>query len=178
MQLVRLGAEDERPAFDCGDDDLNEYFEKDSRQSCQELTAVTYAVMQGDDTVAFFSVLNDSLKKEEVGRTSYKRATRPLPAAKQYSSLPAVKIGRLAVASKHQRLGIGCEIIDFIKAWFTMGNKTGCRFVTVDAYRNAIRFYEKNGFVFLGGKDKDEKTRIMYFDLITVARTLREEEAA
>lgn len=178
MQLVRLGAEDERPIFDCGDNDLNEYFNEDSRQSCQELTAVTYAVMQGDDTVAFFSVLNDSLKKEEVGRAPYKRVARPLPPAKQYSSLPAVKIGRLAVASKHQHLGIGCEIIDFIKAWFTMGNKTGCRFVIVDAYRDAIRFYQKNGFIFLSEKDKGEKTRLMYFDLITVARTLREEEAA
>lgn len=32
-------------------------------------------------------------------------------------------------------------------AYFIIDNKTGCRFITVDAYRNAIPFYEKNGFL-------------------------------
>ncbi len=175
MQIIRLGADDERPHFDCGDNDLNEYFEKDSRQGCLELIAVTYAVFKGDELVAFFSVSNDSLKKEEVGRTPFSRAVRSIPKAKQYSTQPAVKIGRLAVAKTQQRLGLGCEIIDFIKGWFTVKNKTGFRFIIVDAYHKAIPFYEKNGFVLLSlsdkDKNKDKHTKLMYFDLITIARS-------
>ena len=44
-------------------------------------------------------------------------------------------------------------------------NKTGCRFLTVDAYADAIPFYQKNGFVVLNDDDKDDPTRLLFFDL-------------
>jgi GNAT superfamily N-acetyltransferase len=174
MQIVRLGADDERPNFDCGDNDLNEYFEKDSRQGCLELIAVTYAVFKGDELVAFFSVSNDSLKKEEVGNSPFRRVVSDVPRPKRYSSQPAVKIGRFAVAKDWQSNGLGKSILDYLKAWFTIGNKIGCRFMIVDAYRQAIPFYQKNGFAFLSHGDETEQTRLMYFDLITVARIFSE----
>jgi len=34
-------------------------------------------------------------------------------------------------------------------------NKTGCRFLTVDAYAAAVPFYEKNGFIPLNNEDVD-----------------------
>ncbi|VAW70858.1 hypothetical protein MNBD_GAMMA10-395, partial [hydrothermal vent metagenome] len=50
-------------------------------------------------------------------------------------------------------------------------NKTGCRFIVVDAYNKpeVIRFYKRNGFDFLHNGDKKEDTRIMIFDLIFFA---------
>jgi hypothetical protein len=48
--------------------------------------------------------------------------------------MPAVKIGRLGVAHASQRDGTGTQVLDFLKMWFTVGNKTGCRFIVVDAY--------------------------------------------
>lgn len=170
LDIVRLNPDGERPVFDCGDNDLNEYFEKDSREGCLELVAVSYAVLKGDDVVAFFSVSNDSLKKEMVGNGPFRRLTKSLPRGKRYSSQPAVKIGRFAVAKDYQRAGLGGRILDYLKDWFTDGNKTGCRFIIVDAYKAAIPFYERNGFVMLSDIDKDESTRLMYFDLITVTR--------
>ncbi|MCQ2225529.1 MAG: GNAT family N-acetyltransferase, partial [Paludibacteraceae bacterium] len=48
----------------------------------------------------------------------------------------------------------------------TIDNKTGCRFLTVDAYLDAVPFYEKNGFSLLTTEDEDSTyTRLMYFDL-------------
>ena len=43
-------------------------------------------------------------------------------------------------------------------------DKTGCRFITVDAYRKAIPFYAANGFEFLQ-KDEGGETELMYYDL-------------
>jgi len=85
--------------------------------------------------------------------------------------MPAVKIGRLATCKDRQCSGVGTELLDFLKVWFTDGNKTGCRFIVVDAYNNerAIRFYDRSGFQFLIPSDEDEMTRLMYFDLITFA---------
>ena len=55
-------------------------------------------------------------------------------------------------------------------------NKTGCRFITVDAYKNAVPFYKKNNFKFMGKEEEErylsdikspesEGTYSMYFDL-------------
>ena len=52
-----------------------------------------------------------------------------------------------------------------LKYVFTHGNRTGCRFVTVDALTTATGFYERNKFRFFTEKDKDDDTRLMYFDL-------------
>ena len=35
-------------------------------------------------------------------------------------------------------------------------NKTGCRFITVDAYKQAVPFYQKNNFFFMG-KEEEER---------------------
>ncbi len=170
FQIRRLNPNDLRPKFDCADEDLNEFFVKDSIEICKQLLAVTYAVEQNSQLVAFFSISNDSIKKETVGRSAFKRVTNLVPHCKRYSSLPAVKIGRLATASSEQSKGIGSEILNFMKGWFTEGNKTGCRFIIVDANNNhaTIKFYEKNGFSFLSQKDESEKTRLLYFDLSTL----------
>ena len=64
--------------------------------------------------------------------------------------------------------------------WFrTKDNKTGCRFIVVDAYNNekTLHFYEKNGFKPLYKTEQEERdflelsseelleTRFMFFDL-------------
>lgn len=168
--VLRLGVNNQRPDFDCGDDDLNEFFLKDSKESCNQLLAVTYLIKQNEDPVAFFSVSNDSVRKELLSNRRIRKLFRTIPWPKRYSSMPAVKIGRLAVKSTLQRSGIGTEILNFVKGWFTVGNKTGCRFVLIDAYNKPeiLSFYQKNGFSFLVEGDANHQTRLMYFDLITV----------
>ena len=169
--LVRLGTEDKRDAaFDCGDDDLNEFFFKDSRLANSELVAVTYAWIEDTRTLAFFSLSNDAIKRELLTGSAFKRITRRVNHDKRYSTMPAVKIGRFAVDKTAQANGLGTLVLDFIKYWFTDGNKTGCRFIVVDAYNSpsTMNFYMKNGFQFLLDGDKTNKTRLMFFDLKTI----------
>jgi len=167
--LKRLNPTDIRPPFDCDDSDLNEFFTKDSVVSGKELLSVTYILEQNNKTIAFFSVSNDSIKKENVPSSRFKKIIKSIPHEKRYSSLPAVKVGRFATCKGLQRQGIGTALLDFIKVWFTQGNKTGCRFIIVDAYNKShtIMFYQKNGFEFLIEEDSGDKTRLMFFDLIT-----------
>jgi hypothetical protein len=42
---------------------------------------------------------------------------------------------------------------------------TATYLIRVDAYRNALLFYEKNSFKYMTDKDKHSETRAMYFDL-------------
>jgi GNAT superfamily N-acetyltransferase len=168
--LVRLDQNHKIKCFDCSDSDLNEFLHKDALPHTLELMAVTYLFEYDMDTVAFFCVLNDKVSYDEKlfpERKDWKKIVSVLPWKKRYKHLPAVKIGRLGVNSKYQGGGIGTQIIDYIKMWFTSGNKTGCRLITVDAYNNArtITFYIKNGFEFLSKNDENDDTRLMYFDL-------------
>lgn len=165
----RLESSHKRPYFECGDDDLNDFFHNDSIHSDIALMSVTYIAKCNDDVVAFFSVSNDSIIKNLLSNGERRRLFKEVPHQKQYSSTPAVKIGRLATASTWCKKGIGTQILDAIKYSFTHGNKTGCRFITIDAYNEEkpIKFYLKNGFKFLSATDEGEDTRSMYFDLIT-----------
>lgn len=168
--LLRLGEDDDRPPFDCGDDDLNEFFHTDSKAYSKELLAVTYVGYVGDNPVAYFSVLNDAIMKEDVDvpTSAFKRLQRFVPRAKRFRNMPAVKIGRLAVCSSEAGKGIRSDLLRFLKYWFTVNNKTGCRFMIVDAYNDSqvLKFYENNDFRFMTPMDEKSKTRIMYYDLI------------
>lgn len=133
--------------------------------------SVTYAFFEGEAVLGFFSVSNDSIKKEHCPGSAFKRLQRIIPQRKRYSSMPTAKIGRIGVCVAGKRSGLGTKILDYLKYSFTHNNKTGCRFLVVDAYNqdHIIAFYRKNGFEFLTGADEAEETRIMYFDLITFA---------
>jgi len=69
--LNRLNPDDSRPPFDCGDSDLNEFFAKDSVVSGKELLSVTYTLESDGKVIAFFSVSNDSIKKETLPKSRF-----------------------------------------------------------------------------------------------------------
>ena len=94
---------------------------------------------------------------------------------------PAVLIGRLGTSSDFAGQGFGTAIMDFIKVLFRTNNRTGCRFLIVDALNHpeTLHYYEKNGFRYLIADERLEakymgigigrlplNTRLMYFDLL------------
>lgn len=98
-------------------------------------------------------------------KTKYNRFSKRFNNHKRLKSYPAAKIGRLGVSLNMRGNSVGSFLLDFIKRFFTADNKTGCRFITVDAYAAAIPFYLRNGFVPLNEDDINEPTRLLYFDL-------------
>ena len=61
MKIVRLTQEHNFKPFDCGEEDLNEFFLQDSKQYAKGLLAVTYIIEDEESTVAFFSLSNDRI---------------------------------------------------------------------------------------------------------------------
>jgi ribosomal protein S18 acetylase RimI-like enzyme len=169
--LRRLTAAGSALVFDCGDADLNDFLINDARHYTGELLTVTYLVVDGKEIAAFFSLSNDTLtcdpNPDHGTKTIWNRLSRKIPNEKRRTSYPAVKLGRLGVASQYQRCGLGSDILDLLKMSFVCYNKTGCRFITVDAYNNpeAIDFYQRNEFDFLTLGDENDDTRQMYYDL-------------
>jgi predicted GNAT family N-acyltransferase len=163
----KLERREQIKSFECTDRDLNDFLFDDALDYQIQLMAVTYIwVDEPKDTiVAYYTLSNDKITKDNDERSVWNRISRPLPNPKRRKYYPAVKIGRLAVNSDYERQGLGQDILSSLKVMFTSGNRTGCRFITVDAYRTALPFYEKCGFSFLSDKDEHDATRLMYFDL-------------
>lgn len=165
--IVDLLPETLLESFKCTEDDLNDFLINDSKNYQKELLSRTYLVVYKPtrDIAAYFSLLNDVIKLDETEKRTRNRINRHIPYCKHRSHYPAVKLGRLAVDERYAGQGIGRYILNNLKYIFTHGNRTGCRFLTVDALSSATRFYEHNGFHFFTEADKDDYTRLMYFDL-------------
>lgn len=166
--LLRLSLDLQLKTFDCGDSDLNDFLLSDTKRYNKALLAVTYIIENDSETVAFFSLLNDKITIADTdSKSQWRKLIRDrMPFGKRFSSYPAMKIGRLGVSNNHQGNGWGVIILDYLKELFISNNRTGCRYITVDAYRQSLKFYEKNGFLYLTDSDKYSDTRLMYFDLI------------
>ena len=91
--------------------------------------------------------------------------------ANRYSSLPAVKMARLAVDGRFRNCRLGESLVDFALA-LVMENVTphvGCRFLVADAKQPAVGFYEKMGFTLLDtDENRARETPVMFVDLLKV----------
>lgn len=164
----QIEADTEIKSFDCGDADLNDFLVSDAKNYLRAMMALTYLLEDNaeDKTVAYYSLLNDKIVFDPEDKHFWNKLNRKIANNKRRKEYPAVKIGRLAVSSKYSGNHIGEAILLQVKHMFATMRRSACRFITVDAYAAAVPFYEKCGFMFLSEKDKNSKTRAMYFDLI------------
>lgn len=172
FEIRRLGSGESVCSFSCGDEDLDDFIINDASPYRDALLAVTYVLERrmNQEIVAYFSLANDRISLRDFpNNTEFNRFRRHrFVNEKRLTNYPAVKLCRFAVSGTVKGQSIGSFLLDYMKSWFIYDNKTGCRFMTVDAYRSAEAFYLKNGFFYLSNSDVDAKTRLMFFDLINI----------
>lgn len=168
--------------FCCGNEDLDDFFRNDAKKYADELMGKTYCWItekKPHKIVAQFTLANDSIKTTYLEASTKNKLNRSIQNPKRGRSYPAALIGRIGINKDFQGKELGSQLVRFIKDWFRAeDNKTGCRFLVVDAYNDhrTLKFYEKNGFKFLHKNEDEEKqyflvknnvitTRLMYFDL-------------
>ena len=172
--------------FSCGNEDLDDFFHHDSLAYAEDLFGKTYCFClkeRREEILCAFTVSNASIFTTMLPNARKKKVAKNVPYIKRDLIYPAVLIGRLGISTKYQHLHLGSELMDFIKAWFVDPfNKTGCRYLIVDAYNTEVplAFYLKNGFDFVFSTEEQEKeyrciisdsklkTRLMFFDLIVI----------
>lgn len=140
------------------DHDLDNFIRDDAERHLRDKMAVTYGVFFPEEKLSmyplsFFTLQNDALR---IKGSEY-----------LYQTSPAVKIGRFGVSAENQSTGIGSEVITMIKDFMCFDNRTGCRYITLDAYNKPriVTFYQRNGFSFLKEPKSQDKQVLMYFDL-------------
>lgn len=173
-------------SFSCGDEDLDDFFANSAIAYEKELMGKTYCwVLKNDITkiVGMVTLANAGIQTTHMQNHPRRKLNNLITHSKQGRTYSAVLIGRLGVNNDFQgpQYRIGTQIMDFIKDWFkSYDNKTGCRFILVDAANNehTLRYYERNDFRPLFPRIEDEKafyhisesenlrTRMYYFDLL------------
>lgn len=192
--LFPLTAPEEIDGFSCGDNDLDEFFTKDCFAYAQELLGKTYCYKLDDDpqkVVCAFTLANAGVRVSDLPNARKKKVESNIPHVKTLKDYPAVLLARLGVSKSFRSLRIGSDVIEFVKLWFLdPHNKTGCRFLIVDAYNSpeTLEFYEKNDFKMVFTSELQEKqyrhlnteatlsTRLMFYDLIRTAENYMEND--
>jgi len=146
--LSRLSPSHNILPFDCGNKDLNDFLLNEPKLFSEKLITVTYLLQKANQTLAFFSLMNDKISVEQFDDRIEKRMwiTGTFPTGKLLSNYPAMKIARLGVNKEYHKNEVGTNILDYLKILFITNNRTGCRFLTVDVHQETSEFYLKNGF--------------------------------
>lgn len=85
--------------FDCGHNDLNDFFQNDCINYSKELLGKTYCFTLDDDPteiVCAFTISNDSIKTNLIPKSNKNKLNRKISQVKQKRSYPAVLIGCLS----------------------------------------------------------------------------------
>lgn len=172
-EFTRLTEEFANLPFVCGDNDLEDFFHNEAILYAKACLGKTYCFIDnsGEITkiVAFFTVSNDSVKTTFIPKSSTNKIQRKIPGQKHLRTYPAVLIGRLGVNIEYQgkNYHVGQQVINYLKSWFIEeDNKTGCRFLVVDAYNREriLRFYERNKFKYLYTDEAQERSEQHIYD--------------
>jgi len=137
-------------SFDCGFTELKDFLVEDSLFQTKQSVNKTYLWVLKDNNqlVAYATVSVDAIVLNTRMRSMMTKK------GINYKSLPALKIGRLAVRKGFTGKGIGKIMLGFAMGLVDdINRKAGCRFILVDSKnyldsegKNPVDFYLKSGF--------------------------------
>ncbi len=143
FRVVSLDAQHNRTAFSCGNPALDRYFESQVSQDVKRCVATCFIALAPDAAIAgFYTLAATSVVLTDLPASSAKKLPR-------YPLVPAVRMGRLAVSSAHQGLGLGAALLANALQR-AAGADIAAYALVVDAKDDqAARFYTHHGFTSL-----------------------------
>lgn len=136
-------------SFHCGDEDLDDFIRSDALRLQSLNVARSYLAIYGDRVRGYLTLMADAVVLKPNERKKLRDTSGNMLAFDDHPVVPALKIARLAVCreTRAELRGIGEALVRF--AFYTsldLSEIAGCRLLTLDAYPDAIPFYEKLGF--------------------------------
>jgi len=157
-----LGSSHDRSLFRCGDEALDRYFQTQATQDIRRRIANCFVVVETatSQVAAYYTLSAASIPLVDLPPEEAKGLPR-------YPTLPAVRIGRLAVDRRFQRRGLG-ELMLMNAVHRTAQDAAAAFALFVDAKNDeAVAFYERYGFRAIAGKP-----RTLFLPLATAQTTL------
>jgi ribosomal protein S18 acetylase RimI-like enzyme len=164
FRFETLGAEHDRARFRCGEEALDRYFQTQATQDIRRRVANCFVAVETltGQIAGYYTLSAASLPLVDLPPEEAKRLPR-------YPTLPAVRIGRLAVDQHFQNRGLGAALLAD-GAFRTLQAPPAVFALLVDAKNDgAVAFYERFGFRVLAGQ-----SRTLFLPLATAQKLLLE----
>lgn len=119
--------------------DMENFLRNEALDDQEKGLSRTYLFVGNDGKLlAYLSLCNDAIRLEFEERDNME-----LP----YTTIPAIKVARLAVSTHCQGQGLGKEALQFaIFVSQTIRDYSGVVFLTLDCYEHRVSYYESFGF--------------------------------
>jgi GNAT superfamily N-acetyltransferase len=161
FRLAPLGAEHDRDSFCCGEEALDRYFKTQATQDIRRRIANCFVAVEAATgrVAAYYTIAAASIPLLNLPPEEAKRLPR-------YPTLPAVRIGRLAVDQRFQGRGLGGALL--VDAGHRSSQSPPAVYtLLVDAKNDqAVAFYQRFGFRTLASQP-----RTLFLPLATLERT-------
>jgi ribosomal protein S18 acetylase RimI-like enzyme len=160
FRFEALSAEHDRDAFGCGEAALDRYLKTQATQDIRRRVANCFVAVETltGQIAGYYTLSAASLPLVDLPAAETKRLPR-------YPTLPAVRIGRLAVDQRFRKRGLGAALLADA-ARRTLHAPAAAYALLVDAKDDAaVAFYERYGFRALVGQP-----RTLFLPLATAQR--------
>lgn len=141
LRLERLGDHHDLSGFECGNDELDGWLQRHALDAQRMDSARTFLLTRAGRVVGYFTLTMGSV----VSKDAPQKLVRGMP---RYP-VGMVLLARLAVDRRHRGKGHGAVLLaEALRKAVAAGEAAAARLVVVDAIDdNAVRFYERFGFV-------------------------------
>lgn len=149
FRVEPLGEEHERSLFCCGEEALDRYFQTQVTQDIRRRVANCFVAVEAVTKLvaAFYTISAASIPLVDLPPDETKRLPR-------YPTVPAVRIGRLAVDQRFQGRGLGATLLADAAAR-TLKADAAAFTLLVDAKNDeAVGFYQRFGFRVLASRPR------------------------
>lgn len=143
FRVLPLDAAQDRTAFNSGSKALDDYFRQQITQDMRRrVTACFVALDRGQQIAGYYTLASASLLFSDLPDTLAKKLPR-------YPSVPAIRMGRLAVDRGFQGQGLGAALLaDALRR--AIRSEIAAYAMLVDAKNDsAAGFYQHHGFILL-----------------------------
>jgi ribosomal protein S18 acetylase RimI-like enzyme len=141
FELEKLTSAHDRSSFSCGEEPLDRYFQTQVTQDARRRIANCFVAVETatNRVAAFYTISAAGIATVDLPHDEVKRLPR-------YPSLPAIRIGRLAVDRAFQGRGLGAAMLADA-AHRAMQMEAAVFTLLVDAKSDAaVAFYRRYGF--------------------------------
>lgn len=151
LDIFALNNTHNRPAFQCGNEQLDNYLKKQAKQDInRRISRVFIASLPGQPStiLGYYTLSSLSIELDQLPEETKRKLPR--------HPIPAALIGRLAVSKNAQGQGIGKILLaDAIKRTLAVSQEIAIYAMVVDAIdKQAASFYKQYGFSTLGSQKK------------------------
>ena len=163
FRVELLNEHHNRPGFACGEEALDRYLQTQATQDIRRRVATCFVAIEvaSGDLAAYYTIAAASIPTPQLPPEIIKRLPR-------YPTLPAVRIGRLAVDLKFRGRGLGAAMLADAASRASQSPPAVFALLADAKNDDAVAFYQRYGFRALASQ-----SRTLFLPMATAEKLLR-----